>query len=221
MQKLIQGIHQFQSTVFRPQREWYERLAGGQEPTALFIACSDSRVNPNLITQTDPGELFIIRNAGNIVPPHHPNPGGEEATVEFAIAELGIRDIIVCGHTRCGAMKGLLAIDQLHDMPAVKYWLAHAESTRRIIREKYQHLSDLALLTAATQENVLVQLEHLRTHPAVASGLARGILKLHGWMYKIETGQVFAFDPENGQFAPLVDRSPEAVGAAQLTAPAM
>jgi carbonic anhydrase len=218
MQKLIEGIHQFQSNIFRPQREWFERLIDGQRPLALFITCSDSRVNPNLITQTNPGELFIVRNAGNIVPPHHPHPGGEEATVEFAIVELGIRDIIVCGHTRCGAMKGLLALDELQDMPGVKYWLAHAEATRRIIREKYQHLSDVPLLTAATQENVLVQLEHLRTHPAVASGLAAGKLKLHGWVYKIETGEVFAFDPSIGQFVRIGDKSPAAAAATQLAA---
>ena len=115
-------------------------------------------------------------------------------------------------------MKGLLALDQLQDMPAVKYWLAHAEATRRIMREKYQHLEDVPLLTAATQENVLVQLEHLRTHPAVASGLAAGNLKLHGWVYKIETGEVFAFDPSIGQFVQIADKSPAAVAPTQLAA---
>jgi carbonic anhydrase len=218
MQKLIEGIHHFQSNIFRPQRQWFESLVDGQRPLALFITCSDSRVNPNLMTQTNPGELFIVRNAGNIVPPHHPNPGGEEATIEFAIVELGIRDIIVCGHSRCGAMKGLLALDQIHDMPSVKYWLAHAEATRRIMREKYQHLTDAPLLTAAIQENVLVQLEHLRTHPAVASGLAAGKLKLHGWVYKIETGEVFAFDPSIGQFVRIGDESPVAITPPQLAA---
>jgi len=183
------------------------------------VTCSDSRIDPNLVTQTDPGELFIARNAGNIVPPHHPAPGGEEATIEFAVTGLGIRDLIVCGHTRCGAMKGLLDPAGLADMPAVRHWLTHADATRRIIREKYGHLADLPLLTAAAQENVLVQLEHLRTHPAVATGLAKGELKLHGWMYKIETGEVFAFDPTAGQFAPVDDRAPSAIPATRLTAP--
>src|SRR5688500_2269130 len=171
MQKLSEGIRQFQPNIFRPRREWFESLAGGQRALAVFVTCSDSRVNPNLITQTEPGELFIVRNAGNIVPPHQPAPGGEEATIEFAIAALGIKDVIVCGHTRCGAMRGLLGPDGLADMPAVRHWLSHAEATRRIIREKYGHLSDLPLLTAAAEENVLVQLENLRTHPAVAAGL--------------------------------------------------
>lgn len=218
MQRLIQGIHHFQENVFRPRREWFERLAEGQRPLALFVTCSDSRVNPNLITQTEPGELFIVRNAGNIVPPHSPSPGGEEATIEFAVAALGIRDVIVCGHTRCGAMNGLLSPTGLADnLPAVRHWLNHAEATRRIIREKYGHLSDLPLMTAATQENVLVQLENLRTHPAVAAGMAKGDLKLHGWVYKIETGEVFAFDPQTGQFVPLADNPPLPVPALRLT----
>jgi carbonic anhydrase len=219
MQKLVQGIHHFQANVFRPQREWFERLADVQRPLALFVTCSDSRVNPNLITQTDPGELFIVRNAGNIVPPHNPAPGGEEATIEFAVAELGIKDVIVCGHTRCGAMKGLLNTEGLGHLPAVRHWLGHAEATRRIIREKYTHLADLPLLTAAAEENVLVQLENLRTHPAVAAGLAKGELKLHGWMYKIETGEVFAFDPAIGQFVPMSDKPPAPAETPRLTAP--
>jgi carbonic anhydrase len=219
MQKLVQGIHHFQANIFRPQREWFERLADGQHPLALFVTCSDSRLNPNLITQTEPGELFIVRNAGNIVPPHQPAPGGEEATIEFAVAALGIKDIIVCGHTRCGAMKGLLDPDGLTDLPAVRHWLGHAEATRRIIREKYQHLADLPLLTAAAEENVLVQLENLRTHPAVAAGLAKGELKLHGWVYKIETGEVFAFDPQSEQFVPVTTDHPPPVPGARLAAP--
>lgn len=219
MQKLLDGIHHFKSNIFRPRREWFERLADGQKPLALFVTCSDSRVNPNLITQTDPGELFIARNAGNIIPPHHPFSGGEEATIEFAIAELGIKDLIVCGHTRCGAMKGLLAApEELKSMPAVQQWLSHAEATRRIMREKYGQLTGLPLLTATAQENVLVQLENLRTHPAVAAGLAKGELKLHGWMYKMETGEVFAFDPEKGQFVALLDRSPPGLPVVRVSA---
>lgn len=222
MQKLVQGIHHFQSNVFRPQRELFERLANGQKPLALFITCSDSRINPNLVTQTDPGELFIVRNAGNIIPPHHPYSGGEEATIEFALTELGIRDVIVCGHTLCGAMQGLLSPDKLQEMPAVRHWLSHAEGTRRIIREKYAQLSGIPLQTAAAQENVLVQLENLRTHPAVAAGVATGNLKLHGWVYKIETGEVFAFEPSTGQFAPVTDLPlPPPVPAFRLTAPAI
>ena len=217
MQKLVQGIHQFQANIFRSQKELFERLAKGQRPDALFITCSDSRINPNLVTQTDPGELFILRNAGNIVPPHGASNGGEAATIEFAVAGLGIQDIIICGHSHCGAMKGLLDSSVLKDLPALTAWLLHAEATRRILKEKYDDRSGAALLTTAIEENVLIQLENLRTHPVVAAGLARGKLKLHGWVYKIETGQVFAFEPERGQFVPLSEAHREDMGAlAQL-----
>lgn len=203
MQKLVQGLHQFQANVFSSQRELFERLAEGQRPDALFITCSDSRINPNLITQTDPGELFILRNAGNIIPPHGAACGGEGATIEYAVSILGIQDIIVCGHSHCGALEALLHPEALGDYPAVQAWLSHAEATRRIIEENYPQLEDGPLLTATIEENVLVQLEHLRTHPAVAGKIAKGELHLHGWVYKIETGEVFAYDVEQGQFVTL------------------
>jgi len=201
MHKLVRGIHHFQDNLFSSQRELFERLARGQTPDALFITCSDSRINPNLITQTEPGELFILRNAGNIVPPHKVAAGGEEATIEFAIVGLGIRDIIVCGHSHCGAVNALLAPDGVGDsMPALCSWLNYAESVRRIIQKKYSDLTQEQLLNVAIQENVLVQLENLRTHPAVAKALAREALNLHGWVYKFESGQVFGYDPQQGQF---------------------
>jgi carbonic anhydrase len=203
MQKLVAGIHHFQSTVFSSEPEFYARLADGQSPETLFITCSDSRINPNLITQTRPGELFILRNAGNIIPPYGAANGGEGATIEYAVAALGVKDVIVCGHSHCGAMKGLLEPDGLTELPAVRAWLGHAETTRRVIRENYGHLEGPALVTATVQENVLAQLENRRTHPAVAARIARGSLHLHGWVYKLETGQVFAYDIESGQFASL------------------
>ncbi len=219
MQKLVEGIHHFQANVFSTHRDLFERLATGQSPEALFITCSDSRINPNLITQTDPGDLFLLRNAGNLIPPYGAaNGGGEAATVEFAVAGLGVRDVIVCGHSHCGVMQGLLYPEKLRDLPLVAGWLCHADATRRIMREKYKDLSGDALLTATTEENVLVQLENLRTHPVVAAGLARGRLKLHGWVYKIETGQVFAYEPERGQFLPVTQQHLVPIpGPARLT----
>ena len=203
MQKLMEGIHHFQSNIFSSQRELFARLAGGQNPDALFITCSDSRINPNLITQTDPGDIFILRNAGNIVPPYGASNGGEGASIEFAVVGLGVKDIIVCGHSHCGAMKGLLDPASVHSLPLMSEWLRHAESTRWIVRERYAHLEPAAKLDVTIQENVLRQLENLRTHPSVAVGLSRGDLKLHGWVYKIETGEVFAYDHAAGQFLPL------------------
>lgn len=203
MQKLIQGIHQFRETDFRPMQALFEQLAKGQNPETLFITCSDSRIDPNLLTRSRPGDLFILRNAGNIVPPHGAANGGEAATIEFAVAGLQVKDIIICGHSHCGAMKGLLQPESVASLPAVASWLSHAETTRRIVKDNYKHLDGDRLVTATVEENVLVQLENLRTLPAVASRLVRGDLHLHGWVYKIETGEVFAYDLTSGQFVPL------------------
>lgn len=203
MQKLIQGIHQFRTQDFRPLQGLFEQLAKGQNPETLFITCSDSRIDPNLLTRSRPGDLFILRNAGNIVPPHGAGNGGEAATIEFAVAGLGVKDIIICGHSHCGAMKGLLQPETVIPLPTVASWLSHAETTRRIVRDNYGHLEGDRLVTATVEENVLVQLENLRTLPSVASRLVRGDLHLHGWVYKIETGDVFAYDTTIGQFVPL------------------
>lgn len=203
MQKLIHGIHQFQEHHFRPLQGLFERLSKGQTPETLFITCSDSRIDPSLLTRSKPGDLFILRNAGNIVPPHGAASGGEAATIEFAVAALGVRDVIVCGHTHCGAMKGLLAPETVAELPAVASWLAHADATRRIVRDNYAQLSGDELVTATVEENVLVQLGNLRSLPAVASRLVKGDLHLHGWVYKIESGEVFAYDLSAGQFVTL------------------
>lgn len=210
VQQLVAGIHRFKRDVFRRQREFFEELAKGQEPQSLFITCSDSRIDPNLITHTDPGDLFVLRNAGNLVPAFGATTGGEVATIEFAIMGLGVRDIVVCGHSHCGAMKGVLDPAAVAEMPAVADWLKNAEATRRIIRAKYSQLSGEALLDAAIEENVLMQIENLQTHPAVAVALAEDKLKLHAWVYEIETGEVFAFDDDAEQFLPLGEVRPPA-----------
>ena len=135
MQKLIEGIHQFQEENFRPLQGLFEKLSRGQNPETLFITCSDSRIDPNLLTQSQPGDLFILRNAGNIVPSHGGPYGGEVATIEFAVAGLGVKDIIICGHSHCGAMMGLLQPEMVANLPAVSSWLSHAETTRRIVKD--------------------------------------------------------------------------------------
>lgn len=215
MERIIRGIHQFQKDIFSSQKELFERLATGQTPDALFITCSDSRINPNLVTQTKPGDLFIMRNAGNIIPPFGAANGGEGATIEYAVAALGIKDIIVCGHTHCGAMKGLLNLDKLTSMPSVVSWLQHAEATRRIIEEKYGDDSDDDRLTDTIKENVLVQLKNLETHPVVAAGMSTGRLKLHGWVYEFETGKIYSYDLAQGKFVSLTGAIVEPVQDAQ------
>ncbi len=218
MQTLVSGIHEFQRSVFSQQRRLFEKLAEGQQkPQALFITCSDSRINPNLLTQTDPGEIFILRNAGNIIPPYGALSGGEAGTIEYAVSVLKVREIVVCGHSHCGAMAGLLNPEAVAELPAVRSWLAYAETTRRIIAENYKHMTDpVARLTATIEENVLVQLEHLRTHPAVAAALSRHELTLHGWVYKFEAGQVFSYDPESGQFLSLDEQADATPGRKEL-----
>lgn len=200
MQKLVDGAFKFRSEIFDSHQDLFQGLSRGQNPEALFITCSDSRINPNLITQTGPGELFILRNAGNIVPPYNAGGCGEAATIEFAVAGLGVKHIVVCGHTLCGAMKGLLEPKLLEDSPAMQQWLKNAEITRRLVAENYAHVEGPAKLTVAVEENVLSQIENLRTHPTVRSRMARGELSLYGWVYKIETGEVFQYEHESGQF---------------------
>jgi carbonic anhydrase len=204
MEKLVQGIHQFQSNIFRSNREFFDRLVGGQHPQALFLTCSDSRVVPDLITQANPGDLFVVRNVGNIVPPYGAGSGTEAAAVEYAIRGLKVKDIVVCGHTRCGAVHGMLHPDGLADMPRVRQWLGHSDACAEIVHSQYAHLDGEAKWKVAVEENVLVQLENLRTHPAVAVALANGSLKLHAWVYKMETGQVFTYHPQSGQYQLLV-----------------
>jgi carbonic anhydrase len=204
MQKLVEGIHKFQQDLLGKRQELFDRLAKGQHPQALFITCSDSRIDPNLLTQTDPGELFILRTAGNIVPAYGAVAGGEAATIEYAVAVLKVQDVIICGHSHCGAMTALLNPEQVVGLPAVEALLKHAEATRRIIRENYSHITEpRAHLMATIEENVLVQLENVRTHPSVAAALSRKDLRLHGWVYKFETGEVFGYQADQQQFVPL------------------
>jgi carbonic anhydrase len=201
MQNLINGLHEFQTNGFSKYKELFETLAGGQSPSALFITCSDSRVNPNLLTGSDPGDLFVLRTAGNIIPPYDNSLGGEAATIEYAVQVLKIRDIIICGHSQCGAMGGLLAPDSITALPAVKAYLEHAQSCLSVVEKKHNPIADKDTRLARTiEENVLLQFENIATHPSVAAAIERGELKLHGWVYQFETGQVSAYNPNDDTF---------------------
>jgi carbonic anhydrase len=204
MEKLVEGFKKFQREVFGAKRELFSRLSENQAPRALFITCSDSRIDPTLLTQAEPGELFILRNAGNIVPSYGETMGGSTATIEYAVAVLGVKHVIVCGHTDCGVMRALLHPETVEDLPAVKNWMIQAETTRRIVRENYADLKGEELLVTTIQENVRIQLDHLRTHPAVAVRLRRGTLTLHGWVYSIPTGDIWAYDENKDVFVSLV-----------------
>jgi carbonic anhydrase len=205
MEKLVEGFKKFRLGVFDEKKELFRQLAQHQQPQALFITCSDSRLDPCMLTQTEPGDLFILRNAGNLVPSYGSNVGGTTATIEFALGVLGIRDVIVCGHTDCGVMKAILDPDQIANFPSVKEWLLQAEATRQVIKENYGHLKGEELLIATIQENVRIQLTHLRTHPIVAAKLRSGGVALHGWVYSIPTGHMSAYDYKNDRFADLLE----------------
>ena len=201
MKKLIEGIEQFRSTYYTQHRELFEQLSHGQAPRVLFICCSDSRVAPNLITNTDIGELFVIRNAGNIVPPYGSANGGEGAAIEYAINALNIEQVIICGHSHCGAMKGLLKLNKLQEsMPLVFDWLKHAEATRRLVQDNYPEASGEELIEVTVSENVLTQIENLKTYPVVRSRLYQGKLQIYGWIYHIENGEVLAYNPETHEY---------------------
>lgn len=209
MKQLIEGLQQFQSGYFSAHRDLFEQLSHGQHPRILFITCSDSRIDPNLITQAQVGDLFVIRNAGNIIPPYGAANGGEGAAIEYALTALGIEQVIVCGHSHCGAMKGLLKLNSLQEkLPLVYDWLKHAEATRRLVLDNYGHLEGEDLIEMTVAENVLTQLENLQTYPVIHSRLHQGSLALHGWIYRIESGEVLAYDGVVHDFVPPQSRLP-------------
>ena len=207
MDKLVKGFLKFRTEVFGKKKELFTRLSENQAPRALFITCSDSRVDPTLLTQTDPGELFILRNAGNMVPPYGSMQGGSTATIEYAMAVLKVPHIIVCGHTDCAVMKALLNPEGVSDLPAFREWVGQAETTRRLMHEHYTDLKGDDRLIKTTQENVRSQLDHLRTHPSVALLLRKKQVDLHGWVYSISTGDVWVYDFEFEQFTSLLDET--------------
>jgi carbonic anhydrase len=213
MKRILDGLSRFQNEIFPEQRALFSRLASTQSPEALFLTCSDSRIVPDLLTQTRPGDLFICRNAGNIAPPFGEAAGGVSATIEYAVLALGVRDIILCGHSDCGAMRGLMRPENLAGLPTVAQWLRHAERARFVTQENYGDLEEPARLAALTEQNVLAQLDNLRTYPCVASRLLKRELNLHGWVYDIERGVMRAYDALQGRFVPVLlarGESPEA-----------
>jgi carbonic anhydrase len=206
MPKFAAGVVDFQQRVYPEKKELFEKLAQGQSPEALFITCSDSRIETAMITQTDPGELFMCRNAGNVVPPHTNHTGGMTASIEFAVAALQVPHIVVCGHTECGAMKGAMNPEGLDRLPHVREWLGYARAAVEIVETVGGSLTPEKRMHLLLEENVKLQLQHLKTHPAVAARLAMGDLELHGWVYDIKTGGVTAFNEASGAFEPVDSR---------------
>ncbi|OYX32510.1 MAG: carbonic anhydrase [Caulobacterales bacterium 32-69-10] len=206
MPKFAAGVVKFQQEVFPQQAALFEKLAHGQTPEALFITCSDSRIETGMLTQSLPGDLFVVRNAGNIVPPHFHGAGATTSAIEFACVALNVPHIVVCGHTQCGAMKGAMNLDGLDTLPHVRDWLSYSKAAVDITNELGKDLNDHDRNLMLLEQNVILQLQHLRTHPAVAVRLARGDLRLHGWVYDIADGEVYAYNEETGGFEPVSKR---------------
>lgn len=199
MQHIVEGFLNFQKDVFPNQKELFRSLASSQNPKALFISCSDSRLVPELVTQQEPGQLFVIRNAGNIVPSFGPEPGGVSATIEYAVVALGVTDIVICGHSNCGAMKAIATCQCLDPMPAVQHWLRYSDAAKAVV-EKKTYASEEEKVNAMVRENVIAQLNNIKTHPSVAVGLRDKALRLHGWVYDIESGAIRALDKNTQDF---------------------
>ena len=205
MEKVVSGILKFQQSPYDKRKALFAELANGQSPEVLFITCADSRIDPGLVTQTEPGDLFVCRNAGNIVPPHSHQTSGETASIEYAVAVLGVSDIVVCGHTDCGAMKGAMNPDAVKDLPHVHSWIDHSRAAVEAVKAKEGSVGP-EQLNAVIEQNVLLQMQHLRTHPAIAARIATGDVTLHGWVYSIESGEVVAYDEQQDEFVPVSER---------------
>lgn len=189
--ELISGVRRFVTDVVPGKRELFAELADGQAPATLVITCADSRVDPSLITQTNPGDLFVVRNAGNIVPLLDSDDSSGDSTaasIEYAVSVLNVAHIVVLGHSGCGAMKGLADLDSLESLPSVARWLEHSAALL--------DSTDLNDTDGLIEANVVLQLEHLASYPFVAAKLDTGDINLHGWVYDIGSGDVRAYDGE-------------------------
>ncbi len=196
----MRGVEKFQLEIFPARRKQFRGLGHEQHPIAMFFTCADSRIDPAMLLQTEPGEVFVERTPGNIVPRYSDHVGGVTASVEFAIMALQVPLIVVCGHTDCGVVKALLEPEKASGMPALQSWMRHSLPAReRLLRDNANASRDEKLLRL-TEYNVLMQLENLKTHPAVEARLAKGDLALEGWVYDIENGAVLAADPNTGAF---------------------
>lgn len=206
MPKFVEGVVKFQKEIYPENQELFEKLSQGQSPEVLFITCADSRIETAMITQTLPGELFVCRNAGNIVPPHTTHTGGMTASIEYAVSVLKVPHIVICGHTECGAMKGAINPEGLDSLPHVKEWLGYSRAAVQVVDRIGEGMSPEQRMQELLEQNVILQLQHLKTHPSVAVAMAAGELNLHGWVYDIKSGEIVAYSEEAGDFVPVSKR---------------
>ncbi len=208
LERLKQGIRRFQTEVYAPRREQYQVAATTQQqPHTLLITCADSRIDPEALTQSPPGEIFVTRNIGNMVPAYGEMVGGVSAVIEYAVDALRVNQVVICGHTDCGAMKALTQDDShLESMPTVRRWLRNAEAAKRVSATMQD---GRPLLDNLTEQNVLLQMTHLRTHPSVAGAIAQNRLSVSGWVYDLFHGDVRIFDESSNTFQPVRQDAPE------------
>lgn len=195
------AVLRFRNHVFPERRSLYEMLAKHQAPQVLFIACIDSRVEPSELCNTGPGDMFVERTPGNLVPIYGDQRVGVSASIEYAVTALQVTDIIICGHSDCGALKGALDPGSLRELPAVERWLHFADEALDYLATHHPALEGDAKLHMLCEQNVITQIEHLKTHPCIQRRLEAGDLRIHGWLYEIHTGEVHRLDPETRSFA--------------------
>ena len=202
--RLIEGVRLFQREVYPKSEASYRQLVSeGQKPHALFITCADSRIDPELITQSGPGAIFVSRNVGNLVPSYGEMMGGVSAVVEYAVTALRVSQVVVCGHSDCGAMIGLLHPEKVAKLPTVKSWLRNGEAALSVVNNRKTAADDHAALEELIEENVLLQMHHLRTHPSIAGRLADESLALAGWVYDLAHGTVRIYNQAQREFLPV------------------
>jgi carbonic anhydrase len=205
LKELKAGIRKFRTEIYPENQATYVKaVSAPQTPHALFITCADSRIDPELITQSGPGDIFVTRNVGNLVPAYGEMMGGVSAVIEYAVSALKVQHVVICGHSDCGAMKGLLHPESLEKLPTVKSWLKNAHAALSVadsLRETDEKPNDL--LKRLTEENVLLQMQHLRTHPSVAGAMAREELTISGWVYDIGKGEVRISEDGGRVFRPV------------------
>ena len=203
LSKLKEGVRHFRRNVYEENAEAYQLAASTpQKPHTLIVACADSRVDVETITNSGPGEVFITRNIGNMVPAYGEMLGGVSAVIEYAVSALGVKHVVICGHSDCGAMKALLHPEATETMPTVKSWLNNGKAALSVA-ESLQTDDGRELLPVLTEQNVLMQLAHLKTHPSVAGAMARGDLTISGWVYDIGSGEVRIAEEESREFHPV------------------
>jgi carbonic anhydrase len=193
--RLLTGLHSFRTEIYPERADAYKQvMREGQKPHALFLTCADSRIDPELLTSSGPGEIFVARNIGNLVPAYGEVLGGISSVIEYAVMALSVSQIVICGHSGCGAMVGLIHPEKVANMPTVKWWLRSGEAALSVARAKKPNAPEDDVLPLLIEENVLLQMDHLRTHPSVARAVAEGKLVISGWVYEIESGDVRIYD---------------------------